>query len=151
MCFSGVPLSSGYILCSEDVVECVFMVQFKLHFLSGSCLLLAEEKAQQWLTLQCCNILKTTQSPSHDSFYYVIHICTFSWHWIKKKRNAKSSIEEIIYVITAFSIAKMAVFKITVFPRTSNFFSPTNSPVTLLKKSFKCHLKTVYADCICFW
>lgn len=69
----------------------------------------------------------------------------------KKKRNAKSSIEEIIYVITAFSIAKMAVFKITVFPRTSNFFFPTNSPVTLLKKSFKCHLKTVYADCICFW
>lgn len=125
--FSAVPLSSGDILGSEDVVECVFMVQFKLHFLSRSRLLLSEEKAQQWLTLQCRNILKTTQSSSHDSFYYDIHICIFSWHCEKKKEKKGNN-----WCNYSFQCCKNSWFQQRKIPRTSNFF-PTNSPVTLPK------------------
>lgn len=140
--FFGVPLSSGDVLCSEDVVECVFMVQFKLHFLSRSCLLLAEEKAQQWLALQCCNILKATQSSSHDSFYYVIHICmTFSWQWKKKKKKQYRGNNRRNY---SLQYCKNGCFQNNSFSKNKQLFFP----VILLKRNsnviLKLYMLTVY-------
>lgn len=51
----------------------------------------------------------------------------------------------MIDVIMVFSIAKM--FQNNSFSKNKQLFFSCNST----KKKFKCHLKTVYADCICFW
>lgn len=53
-----VPLCSGDVVSFEDVKQRIFVIQLKLQLLSRPVLLLPQEKTQQGLTLQCCNILE---------------------------------------------------------------------------------------------
>lgn len=53
-----IPLCCRDVISSKNVKQRIFVVQLELKFLSRPVLLLPQEKAQQRLTLQSCNILK---------------------------------------------------------------------------------------------
>lgn len=53
-----VPLCGGDVVSFKDVKQRVFVVQLELELLSRTVLLLSQEKTQQRLTLQCCDILE---------------------------------------------------------------------------------------------
>lgn len=64
-----VPLCCRDVISSKNVKERIFVVQLELKFLSRPVLLLSQEKPQQRLALQSCNILegKTGQSAQNGS------------------------------------------------------------------------------------
>lgn len=55
---TAIPLCGGDVVRSEDVVQVVLVVQLELQLLGRSVLLLPQEEAQQWLTLQRRHVLQ---------------------------------------------------------------------------------------------
>lgn len=53
-----IPLCCRDVISFKDVKQRIFVIQLELKFLSRPVLLLPQEKPQQRLTLQSCNILK---------------------------------------------------------------------------------------------
>lgn len=53
-----IPLCGGDVVSFKDVEQRVFVIQLKLQLLSRPVLLLPQEKPEQGLTLQRCNILR---------------------------------------------------------------------------------------------
>lgn len=53
-----IPLRCRDIISFKNVKQRIFVIQLELKFLSWPVLLLSQEKPQQRLTLQSCNILK---------------------------------------------------------------------------------------------
>lgn len=53
-----IPLCCRDVISFKNVKQRIFVIQLELKFLSRSIFLLSQEKPQQRLTLQSCNILK---------------------------------------------------------------------------------------------